>query len=178
MTEDESLQLAINEQVNLRAYDPNWPALFDAERQGLLALFPGLLLDVQHFGSTAIEGMAAKPIIDILAGVASMAVADSLMTPLMNAGYSTSAEFNATLSDRRWLMRHAQGRRTHHLHIVVLGEAVWRQRLRFRDMLRADRELADRYLTLKKQLALLHAADRELYTQAKAEFVSSISSKL
>jgi GrpB-like predicted nucleotidyltransferase (UPF0157 family) len=175
VTDDESLQQAIDEHVSLRAYDPAWPALFDAERLRLLALFPGWLLDVRHIGSTAVPGMDAKPIIDILAGVASMAVADSLIDPLTREGYSTSAEFNATLPDRRWLMRHAQGRRTHHLHLVVLGEAAWRQRLHFRDMLRANRELAHRYLRLKQELALQHAADRELYTREKAEFVSSVS---
>ncbi|MDC6170499.1 GrpB family protein [Paucibacter sp. XJ19-41] len=178
MTDDESLQQAIDEAVSLRPYDRNWPVLFETERQRLMALFPGLLLDVQHFGSTAVEGMTAKPIIDILAGVASMAVADSLVDPLTRSGYTTSAEFNATLSDRRWLMRHAQGRRTHHLHLVVLGEAVWRQRLRFRDALRADPKLADRYLALKSRLALQHAEDRELYTQAKTEFVAAVSRDL
>lgn len=175
MTDDESLQLAIDEAVSLRPYDRNWPVLFEVERQRLLALFPGQMLDAQHFGSTAVEGMAAKPIIDILAGVPSMAVADLLIAPLTRSGYATSAEFNATLSDRRWLMRHAQGRRTHHLHLVVLGAAAWRQRLHFRDALRADPELADRYLALKSRLALQHAADRERYTREKAGFVFSVS---
>jgi GrpB-like predicted nucleotidyltransferase (UPF0157 family) len=65
MTEDEALHRAIHEEVALRPYDPLWPSLVELERERLLSLFPSQLLDVQHFGSTAIPGMPAKPIIDI-----------------------------------------------------------------------------------------------------------------
>ena len=174
MTETESLERAIHEEVTLVPYDPHWPSLFDAERELLVRLLPTQFLDIQHFGSTAIPGMLAKPIIDLLAGVESMAVADSLVEPLLNSGYTTSAEFNATLIDRRWFMRWANGRRTHHLHIVVFGGDEWRRRLRFRDMLRTDTELAHRYALLKKELAAQHSIDREAYTRAKSEFVLSV----
>src|SRR4051812_34472598 len=98
MTEAESLQSAIHEGVTLFPYDPAWPGRFAEERARLLTMFPSQLLDVQHFGSTAVPGLMAKPIIDILAGVASMAVADSLVEPLLASAYTTSAEFNATLT--------------------------------------------------------------------------------
>lgn len=174
MTESESLERAIHEEVALVPYDPQWPSHFVAERERLLSLFPSQLLDVQHFGSTAIPGMPAKPIIDILAGVESMGVAESLVEPLVRSSYTTSAEFNATLTDRRWLMRWAGGRRTHHLHIVVLGGTEWRRRLCFRDVLRSDSELAHRYALLKQELAVQHGADREAYTHAKSAFVLSV----
>lgn len=175
MTESESLKRAIHEDVALCPYDTQWPARFVAERERLLSLFPTQLLDVQHFGSTAIPGMPAKPIIDLLGGVASMAVADALMVPLLQSHYTTSAEFNATLTDRRWLMRWANGRRTHHLHLVVMGGAEWLHRLRFRDALRADPSLAERYAHLKRDLVARHRTDREAYTQAKTAFVLSVS---
>lgn len=174
MTEAESLERAIHEHVSLQPYDAQWPARFLAERERLLTLFPAQLLDVQHFGSTAVPGMPAKPIIDILGGVASMAVADDLMLLLLRSAYTTSAEFNATLTDRRWLMRWADGRRTHHLHLVVMGSAEWLRRLRFRDSLRADTSLAERYAHLKSDLVAQHHTDREAYTQAKTEFVLSV----
>ncbi|MFC3286173.1 GrpB family protein [Litchfieldella rifensis] len=174
MKESESLEQAIHETVALVPYDPQWPALFNAERDRLLGLFPAQLLDVQHIGSTAIPGMPAKPIIDILAGVESMAVADSLCEPLLDSHYTTSAEFNAALTDRRWFMRWANGHRTHHLHVVVLGESDWCRRLRFRDALRADPVLARRYASLKRELAARHRTDREAYTRAKTTFVLSI----
>jgi len=174
VTESESLKRAIQEEVALVPYDPQWPSLFEAERNRLVRLFPTQFVDIQHFGSTAIPGMPAKPVIDLLAGVESMAIADSLVEPLLNSSYTTSAEFNATLVDRRWFMRWANGRRTHHLHIVVHGGAEWRRRLRFRDMLRTDAELAHRYALLKGELAAQHSVDREAYTCAKSEFVLSV----
>jgi len=118
--------------------------------------------------------MAAKPIIDILAGVESMAVADELFEHLLINGYTTSREFNATLSDRRWFMRVASGRRTHHLHVVQFGGVQWQERLRFRDALRQSAALAQQYSELKHRLAQEHGSDREAYTDAKAEFVASV----
>lgn len=118
--------------------------------------------------------MAAKPIIDILAGVESMAVADELFEHLLINGYTTSREFNATLSDRRWFMRVASGRRTHHLHVVQFGGVQWQERLRFRDALRQSADLAQQYSELKHRLAQEHGSDREAYTDAKAEFVASV----
>ncbi len=176
MTDNESLERAIREEVALVPYDPRWPALFDVECNRLLSLFREQLLDVQHFGSTAIPGMPAKPIIDLLAGVESMSVADSLAEALVNAGYTTSAEFNATLVDRRWFMRWADGHRTHHLHVVAYGGLEWRRRLRFRDILRSNSELAHCYAVLKAQLATQHGRDREAYTLAKSEFVLGVVS--
>jgi GrpB-like predicted nucleotidyltransferase (UPF0157 family) len=144
LTDAESLQQAIDEDVALVAPDPLWPALFAAERERLVALFPAQWLAIEHFGSTAIPGMPAKPVIDLLAGVASMAAADALTAPLHRSGYTSSAQFNATLADRRWFMRWAAGRRTHHLHVVVHGSDAWQRRLDFRDALRADAALARR----------------------------------
>src|SRR6478609_5240693 len=104
MQADDSLARAIVEEVSLVAHDPRWAAQFVEERDRLLALFPDRFVAIAHIGSTAIPGLAAKPIIDILAGVQSMSEADALMDPLCARGYETSAAFNATLSDRRWLM--------------------------------------------------------------------------
>ena len=119
--------------------------------------------------------MPAKPIIDILAGVESMAVAKSLAMPLCSSGYTTSAEFNQTLSDRQWFMRWADGHRTHHLHVVVHDSQTSHERLRFGDALLASTELAAQYTLLKRRPAEEHATDREAYTHAKTEFVRSIS---
>lgn len=174
MREDADLERrAIREEVILASYDATWPARFIVERDRLLAHFPQLL-EVEHFGSTAISGMPAKPIIDILAGVESMAVADALFEPILAYGYTTSRAFNAMLPDRRWFMRSANGRRTHHLHLVVHGSESWRVHLRFRDALRANPAVAQRYAELKLELAAEFAGDREAYTNAKSEFVTSV----
>jgi GrpB-like predicted nucleotidyltransferase (UPF0157 family) len=174
MTDEESLQRAIHERVILVPYDPDWPTRFAVERERLLGLFPTALREVQHIGSTAVPSLPAKPIIDLMAGVASLDVADGLIAPLLESGYVTSAEFNAALSDRRWLMRHADGHRTHHLHLVVHGERLWHERLAFRDALRSDPALAERYALLKAELAARHPDDREAYTRTKGEFIRAV----
>lgn len=174
MNEQESLLAAIHEEVALHEYQSSWPMAFCAERDRLESLLPGAFIELQHIGSTAIQGMPAKPIIDILAGVGSMNQADSLVEAICKSGYTTSPEFNATLTDRRWFMRWADGHRTHHLHVVVHDGDVWHERLRFRDALRSQPELAERYALLKSQLAARHTNDREAYTDAKAEFVRSV----
>jgi len=173
MTEQESLLAAIHEEVRLHPYDPSWPNRFETERQRLTSLLPGAFLGIEHIGSTAVPGMPAKPIIDLLAGVESMAVARSIAERICASGYTTSTEFNETLVDRMWFMRWAEGRRTHHLHVVVQDGKVWRAHLAFRDALRSNPSFAARYVALKHQLAARHATDREAYTNAKAEFIDS-----
>ena len=175
MNEQESLVAAIHEDVKLHEYDPSWPGAFAMEEARLRSLLPRTFLDIQHVGSTAVPGLVAKPIIDILAGVESMAVAESLAPSLCSSGYTTSAEFNASLSDRKWFMRWKDGHRTHHLHVVVHNSPAWHERLHFRDALRASPALAAQYALLKAGLAEEHSADREAYTDAKAEFVRAIS---
>jgi len=165
---------AIHQRVEIQPYDSEWPGRFALERERLMNLFPAAFRGIEHIGSTAVPGLAAKPVIDLMAGVDSIGVADELMNPLCQCGYDTSKEFNATLKDRRWLMLHANGRRTHHLHLVIHGHPDWLQRLAFRDALRADPVLAARYEILKRSLAALHADDREAYTKAKTGFILSV----
>lgn len=174
MTEEESLHAAIHEDVALHPYNTSWPQAFEAERSRLLSLFPGELVEVEHIGSTAVPGLKAKPVIDLLGGVRSINDAERLALPLCQAGYTTSAAFNASLSDRKWFMRWANGHRTHHLHLVVHGGPVWHERIKFRNALRASPELAVRYAVLKTQLATAHPKDREAYTEAKTEFVRAV----
>ena len=174
LADEQSLVAAINEEVRLREHDSAWALAFDLERVRLHALSPGIFLGIEHIGSTAVAGLPAKPIIDILAGVASLEGVDVLIDRLCDNGYATSAEFNATLTDRKWLMRWRDGHRTHHLHIVEFGGTPWRDRLAFRDVLRSDPATARRYAELKADLAARHASDREAYTDAKAEFVRAV----
>jgi GrpB-like predicted nucleotidyltransferase (UPF0157 family) len=173
MDEEESLLAAIYEEVRLHSYDPEWPIAFAAERSRLLSLLPHAFVEIEHFGSTAVPGLMAKPVIDLLAGVRSMAAAEALTQPLVAAKYVTSTEFNESLNDRKWFMRWANGHRTHHLHVVIHGSAAWQERIGFRDALRSDPSLAARYVELKQRLAAELGADREAYTDAKAEFIRS-----
>jgi GrpB-like predicted nucleotidyltransferase (UPF0157 family) len=152
--------------IEIVDYDAGWPAAFRAERERVEPLLGGAR--IHHFGSTAVPGLAAKPVIDM------MALVDDLDAPIAGltgvAGYQFPQAFNATLAHRRFLCYPNAARRTHHLHLVDDAEEFER-RLRFRDRLRADPVLAGRYAILKRSLAERHREDREAYTEAKAEFV-------
>ncbi len=166
-----ALQAAIDQEIEICNYDPRWSVEFESERNRLMTLFPGAFLTIEHVGSTAVPGLAAKPVVDLVAVIDSMDAAESLVDALCANGYSTSAEFNATLKDRKWLMRYGLGGRTHHLHLVPAGSADLADKLRFRDLLRSDADLSAKYLELKESLASSLGHDREKYTEAKTEFI-------
>jgi GrpB-like predicted nucleotidyltransferase (UPF0157 family) len=152
--------------VQIVDYDPAWPAAFEAERERLTPLLDGA--DIHHFGSTAVPGLAAKPVIDMIALVGDL---DAPIAALVQrAGYEFPRAFNATLAHRRFLCYPTAAYRTHHLHLVDEREGL-KRRLRFRDRLRTDRQLAREYVALKRTLAQRHRDDREAYTEAKSEFI-------
>ncbi|HEX3392864.1 MAG TPA: bifunctional GrpB family protein/GNAT family N-acetyltransferase [Solirubrobacteraceae bacterium] len=152
--------------VQIVEYDPAWPAAFQAERERLAPLLKGV--EIHHFGSTAVPGLAAKPVIDMIALVGDLDAPIDVL--VQSAGYQFPRAFNATLAHRRFLCCPSASHRTHHLHLVNEHEELER-RLRFRDRLRADPVLAGEYVRLKRALAERFPDDREAYTEAKSEFV-------
>lgn len=152
--------------VRIVDYNPAWPAAFEAERKRLAPLLDGA--DIHHFGSTAVPDLAAKPVIDMIALVGDLDAPVAVL--VQSAGYQFPRAFNATLAHRRFLCYPSASHRTHHLHLVdERGELE--RRLRFRDRLRTDRQLAREYVALKRALAGRHRDDREAYTDAKSEFI-------
>jgi GrpB-like predicted nucleotidyltransferase (UPF0157 family) len=152
--------------VEIADYDPAWPAAFEAERQRIAPLLEGV--EIHHFGSTAVPGLAAKPVIDMIALVPEL---DAPIAALVSkARYQFPEAFNAALVHRRFLCYPTAALRTHHLHLVDDRRELER-RLRFRNRLRADPVLARNYAALKRELAERHREDREAYTDAKAAFV-------
>jgi GrpB-like predicted nucleotidyltransferase (UPF0157 family) len=168
------------DEIEIAEYDPRWPALFAEEAARLrTALDTGLVLGLEHFGSTAIPGMAAKPIIDILIAVRSLAEArERFVEPLEDLDYVFWADNPKT--DRLFFVKGMPpygARRTHHVHVVEPTAEPW-QRLGFRDYLRAHPDEARRYADLKRSLAAVHGSDREAYTDAKETFVEEIMAKV
>ncbi len=156
--------------VEVVDYDPAWPAIFEAERERLALLLEGV--EIHHFGSTAVPGLAAKPVIDMIALVGDL---DAPIRALVaDAGYQFPAAFNATLGHRRFLCYPTAAYRTHHLHLVD-DRGELERRLRFRDRLRAEPMLTAEYTTLKRELAERYRNDREAYTEAKAAFIEPLS---
>lgn len=156
--------------VEIVASDPRWPALFAAERDAIAAaLAPWLVGVPEHIGSTAVPGLAAKPVIDIMAPVASLdaarpAIAAAAALQYLHAPYQADV--------MHWFCKPTPQRRTHHLHLVPIDSALWRDRLAFRDALRHDPALRDAYAALKRTLAATHRHDRDGYTAAKGPFIA------
>ena len=158
--------------IELVAYDPAWPAAFERECQSLTqAMAPWLVGQPQHIGSTAVPGLIAKPVIDIMAPVQSLAAARPAIVAAAQLAY-LHAPYQPALM--HWFCKPAPHLRTHHLHLVPAGSARWQAQLAFRDALRADAGLRAEYAALKQQLALLHPQDRDAYTAAKAPFIAKV----
>lgn len=166
------------DEIEIVDYDPRWPEMFVIEAACLRrALDPALVIDIEHFGSTAIPGLAAKPIIDIFITVRSIAAAQSAITPLVALGYVFWAE--NPKKDRMFFVKGMPPygeRRTHHVHIMAPGEELQTRRL-FRDYLLAHPDEAQCYAALKRNLGQRHRHDREAYTRAKDDYVASITVK-
>lgn len=160
-------------------YDPLWPSLFEEEKGRILCSVGGMVLDVEHIGSTAIPGMVAKPIIDLMAGVEGSEVADRCIAPLMGLGYLDVTPLPGGPDWGEWY--YCLGRGVHsvgyHLHLVRHGGRHWEDHITFRDYLRSHPEVAESYARLKRRLASLHGSDRRSYTDGKSRFIEEILSQ-
>ncbi|MGH7042000.1 MAG: GrpB family protein [Acetobacteraceae bacterium] len=163
--------------VRIVPYDPVWPRLFATEAVRLRAALPAdLVIGIEHFGSTAVPGLAAKPIIGIMIAVASLLRARAVAVPPLRALGYLYWEDNPK-PDRMFFVKGMPphgARRTHHVHLTEAGGEMWRRRLPLRDFLRAHPEEARYYEALKRELAARHATDREAYTGAKTEYLESL----
>ena len=153
-------------------YDPTWPAQFLQERALLEDLLAAWLVGpIEHIGSTAIPGMLAKPVIDLMAPVGDLDTSRPAIAVVEAAGY---AYFPYRAESMHWFCKPSAAFRTHHLHLVPRSSRLWREGLAFRDQLRADPLLTAEYAALKVRLARQHPRDREAYTDGKAPFVRRV----
>jgi len=164
------------DEVEIVDYDPRWPALFDEEAKRLRAtLDPSLIMGLEHFGSTAVPNLSAKPIIDILIAVRSLADAQApFVEGLRHLDYVHWAE--NPKQDRMFFVKGMPpfgSKRSHHVHVTEMDGEMW-QRLAFRDYLRVHPEVAATYEQLKRRLATEHPTDREAYTAAKSAYIESV----
>jgi len=155
--------------VVIAPYDPAWPAMFEAERDLLTpVLAPWAAGPIEHIGSTAVPGLPAKPVIDIMAGVRDLASSRPAIEALKPLSY---CYFDYRGDVMHWFCKPSDQVRTHHLHLVPFESPLWRERLAFRDRLRADAGVRAAYSDLKLRLAAEHRDDREAYTEAKSDFI-------
>ncbi|HEY2750712.1 GrpB family protein [Phenylobacterium sp.] len=160
--------------VEVVPYDPRWPEQYRRERVAVLALGGDDLVELEHIGSTAIPGLAAKPIIDMMAAAPDMALAARAIGRLERAGY---ARVDTGARERLLLRKHETPRSIFHLHIVEMNTWDHRHERLMRDYLLTHPDTASAYGDLKASLAKLHAADRLAYTRAKTAFIQEVVDK-
>ncbi|GAB3020526.1 GrpB family protein [Natronobiforma cellulositropha] len=160
--------------VSLESPDPAWVSAYERERERLRSIdaIDERVHSFEHVGSTAIEGLAAKPIVDVLCLVEARAEAPAVVSALTDAGYEY--RLNDPVTDRHFLAKGPREGRTHYLSVTEHGSRTHREQVAFRDYLRAHPETAARYERLKRTLAARHPTDRASYTAGKGAFVERI----
>jgi GrpB-like predicted nucleotidyltransferase (UPF0157 family) len=176
----QKIKQVTSEPVRLSEYRKEWPSLFQLEKQHLLNCLPsGIINRIEHFGSTAIPGMVAKPIIDMLVEVNSLELTKQKIAPILeDQGYEYF--WRPSWGDDQppfyawFIKRNNKGERTHHIHMVEAYFDHW-DRLLFRDYLIECPQLAEEYRKLKIKLCRDYKNDRIVYTEGKTEFISKIT---
>lgn len=160
--------------VVLVTYDPEWPARFEAARAAILEACRGVVKEVEHIGSTAVPGLAAKAIIDMMPGLERFEDGERCVAPLEGLGYEYRGEYG--IPGRHYFVRDdpETGKRLEHLHMYAIGHDEWIAHLALRDYLRAHDDWRDRYEALKRDLAAKYPTDVEAYAEAKTEFVKRV----
>jgi GrpB-like predicted nucleotidyltransferase (UPF0157 family) len=151
-------------------YDPKWPRLFAEEQRDILQAAPESILQVEHIGSTAVPGLAAKPIVDLMARSRTVPLNPQSIHALAGIGYEDLGEHGIP---GRHFFRKGQPR-SFHLHVVADYGVFWNRHLHFRDYLRSHPDAAADYADVKRELATQFGGNREAYTEAKTTFIEEI----
>ena len=175
-TFEDKLRRVLSEPIALADYDPAWPSTFEAEAERFVTFFrTGYIRGVEHVGSTAVPGLAAKPIVDILAFVDDFRLVERTVPALEAAGYDYffRPAFGDDGPQYPWLIaRDSAGCRVAHIHVALVADDSQSERVLFRDRLRSHPEVARSYAALKRDLAARFGNDREAYTSAKTAFIT------
>ncbi len=158
--------------IVITEYNPLWADMFAKEAVKIKQILNENCVAIHHIGSTAVYGLAAKPIIDILPVVHSLEAVDEVALEFEKIGYEYMGEFG--ISGRRYL-RKGGDERTHQIHIFSENKTLDIERhLAVRDYLRTHKEVCDKYAKLKKELAKKYPYDIEGYCDGKNDFIIQI----
>jgi GrpB-like predicted nucleotidyltransferase (UPF0157 family) len=160
-------------QPTIANYDLRWPVLAMREKRAICRALGERIPALEHVGSTAVPELAARPFVDLMAGVPRLAEADACIELLRGLGYVYVPGAESELPDNRYLEKCVAGVERFHLHLNEYGSARWQDRLVFRDYLRAYPDAARQYELLKRDLAPRFTSGGP-YSLAKSEFVRSI----
>ena len=151
-------------------YNANWCNQYEQEKQQILLALGDSVTNIQHIGSTAVPGLAAKPVIDMLLGLKQIPPLLSHISSLAAMGYSYYGELG--IPDRHYFRRGMP--RTHQIHAVLTDGEFWQRHILFRDFLRSHPEAAQRYETLKRKLTQEFECDRTNYTNSKTPLIEQL----
>jgi len=157
--------------VKLEPYNNKWSKLFDEERELLSSQLKELIIAIEHVGSTSIEGLFAKPIIDIAIGVSSLNVIIELKEKVKALGY---VEVPVSIDGKHVFARYKEKKITHFLHVMIYNQNLWIDQISFRDYLRLNLDAKIEYIKLKEKLANEYPNDVISYTNEKKKFVDGI----
>ena len=161
--------------VELATHNPNWAQGYEAEAERLTAVFQSHLCAIHHIGSTAVPGIKAKPIIDILIEVADIECVDGVNAAMGELGYIAKGENG--IEGRRYFRRGSDVHHTHHIHVYQTGHPEIVRHLNFRDYLIANPPVAQAYSRLKEELARQFRTDTARYTSNKSDFIQDVNAK-
>lgn len=157
-------------------YDPQWPVLYEEEKNQILEAVGHKILAIEHVGSTAVPGLGAKPIIDMMAGVHHSSDAEECLPLLRDIGY-TSVTPQPDDPDHYYCLGKGPHSVGYHLHLMKFGSNSWEKHLLFRDYLRTNPDVANQYHDLKKEIVAKHGSDRATYNRAKTSFIEAVVAK-
>ncbi len=175
LNEDKGIMEPVPSPVVIVPYDPSWPEVYETEATILRRCLGGVVRSMEHVGSTAVPGLPAKPIIDILAGVDGRPDAERCKEALVPVGYEDASAGDDP--DWYWCLGKGPHSPGYHLHLVREGSAFQRRHVVFRDWLQAHQEVAEDYAQLKMRLAETYRNDRSAYTAGKTAFIEGILKK-
>ena len=168
-------QQSEGERLIIAEYNAEWPRLFEEERVRIQGQIGAYVDDIQHIGSTAVTGLGAKPIIDIMIVIPRIEAVASCVPGLEKLDYHYMGEYG--IAGRHYFYKPANAspfEHQYHLHMLMAMHQQYLSHILFRDYLRMHPEALTAYQRLKEELAARYISDRDSYTDGKGQFVSSI----
>ena len=160
--------------VMLTGYNTKWPGLFNSEKKLLKATLGKLAIAISHVGSTAVPGLCAKPILDIMVSVLSIEKAEKKISGFELCGYRVKSREEDPIPGRLFFSKDMNGLRCFHLHVTEADSTFCKEHILFRNILRKNPKTAQAYARLKRRLSKMFPDDRNAYIDGKAKFISGV----
>ncbi|PEC22035.1 GrpB family protein [Bacillus cereus] len=161
----------MDQQIVIKPYQKEWQEEYLKEKDKFCSLLGEEMIAIEHIGSTSIEGLGAKPLIDMMIGVTDLQITEKWIKPLSKIGYEYVPK---ETSNWRFFRKGEWRAGTHHLHVYIYNSDEWRNNLLFRDFLKKHEWARKEYGELKEMLATTYPFDRVSYTNAKAPFIQKM----